>query len=433
MGNQLSKIFETIQKKEKNVILLLILISIIIRIIYSVYFNESLIDKIISDEKRYLDAGIAFSKGNFNPGMFIDDGNKIFLENLVFGPVIPLVIAFFIILFGNPIIPFFIYNLILSSFLIPVMYYLGKYMFGNIYAWFWAVYATLFYESIRFVPHLYKEITIFLLFPLMILFLYMGYKSENPLKYLILSLLSFSLLIHTDERFIIYIYVFIIAIFLYNKINVRKKLIYSVISLIFLIITMLPWSIYLYTIHNQVVILTPRTTVFTSKFYGSDLMPYLSNHINLDNIGNKEKFARDGSGKNIAKELGIQLREFTPSEARIKSFIHFWQPMFIKGEITEWGFRGLKFPMHKNITSMIFYGIFLPFYFISIIMLIYKKQFFSILIASIPIVHSILHAYMVWTKDRYRAQVTIFIVIFAIWAIIEIFMYYSRKFKKNIN
>ena len=123
---------------------------------------------------------------------------------------------------------------------------------------------------------------------------------------------------------------------------------------------------------------------------------------------------RNESALAIGAKYGIVPREYTKHEARIRAFINFWQPTYFYPTFIQYGFRFQHWSLKHNLISILFYGIFLPFYFIGFILLFKQKRFLLLLIATIPLIHSLIHAYMIWPLERYRSPVTFIIVMIGI-------------------
>ena len=189
---------------------------------------------------------------------------------------------------------------------------------------------------------------------------------------------------------------------------------------VFVTLLMVPWGIRNFRVFHQIVILTPRTTAITSKLWGENLAKEASHFSDVEaKIGHMQ--SRYKSGIDFGNQYGITPREYGKNESRIFAFFHFWQPTFFKPTFIQYGFRGIKWSLKHNIVSLLFYGIFLPFYIIGMFLLYKRKLFIGLYLAFIPLIHILIHAYMVWPLERYRSPVTFIVVMIGIWAGIEIY------------
>lgn len=406
---------------EKQVLIALFLIAIILRSFFTfITFSGT---EEWTDALAYINYGEQYAQGDWNPTN--SDGSV--QES---GPVIPLLIALFIRLFKDPIIPFFVYNILVTSLLVPVLYYLVKEIFNNKAGWIIALWGVFFVEAFKYSPTVLKEPTLILFVPLTLLFLVKSIKSEKPLKNVFFASLSFAWLIHTDERFFLYFPVFLLFLLL---IKTRPGIQYKPATTwaILVVLLMVPWGIRNYKVFDQLVILTPRTTVFTSKLWGENLAGHAS-HITEDKTRRQIMVKRHTKAMEFGKEHGINPEEYEEIEVKARAFKNFWQPTYFKPTFIQYGYRPMKWSLRHNMASLLFYGIFLPFYIIGLFMIYRRKLYLPLFIGAIPIIHSLLHAYMVWPLERYRTPVTFIVVMIGIWTILELYhLLKSRYFVKS--
>lgn len=96
--------------------LLLFILGIILRCLYTYYVYNNTGTSNWADDWEYLSMGKQIADGNWNP----KEENAGFM---VVGPVIPIVVALFTLVFTEPVIPFFIYNVVVTSLLILVLFF----------------------------------------------------------------------------------------------------------------------------------------------------------------------------------------------------------------------------------------------------------------------------------------------------------------------
>ena len=77
-----------------------------------------------------------------------------------------------------------------------------------------------------------------------------------------------------------------------------------------------------------------------------------------------------------------------------------------------------------------FYGIYLPFYFIGIYFLTKKRNLFGIYLAIIPLFHCVMHVYAILPLERYRSHINFCIILIGIWTIIYLLENYRLNRKK---
>lgn len=249
-------------KNEKHLLIVVFILSIIIRILYLLF-----IEKPYEVHTEYMFLGNLFSNGDFLAKTA--DESKILV-----GSGIPLIYALLKTLFSEPFYSFVIYNLIASSLIVIGLFYLGKELFSNKTGLLLAIWGMIYPESIRYIGGVLKEPTLLTLIPFFILVFVKSLKRYHYLKIMIAAALLFSMLIHIDERFFIYLPLLLIAIYVYKRKELSKKFRIKKLGILFglIIIFMLPWCIRNYLVYNQVVLLTPRTISFTSFFLGWKLL-----------------------------------------------------------------------------------------------------------------------------------------------------------------
>ena len=79
----------------------------------------------------------------------------------------------------------------------------------------------------------------------------------------------------------------------------------------------------------------------------------------------------------------------------------------------------------------LFYGIFLPFYILGIVMVIRNKNNFGIFIASIPLAHCAMHVYVTLALERYRSSINFCIVLIALAYLVSQFEKLHKKNNSN--
>lgn len=410
MKNIFCNFCHTIEANEKRILLIMIVFTMLLRF-FHVYLTYSHYGKTKwSDDYEYLYFGEQIALGNWNADW---PGHLPFMQ---VGPALPSVIAGAIKVFHNPVWPVYIYNIFLTSLVVGVLFYIGKLVFNSKVAWLLAFWGIFYVDYFKYNPHLLKEATTYLFFPMSIYLLFKSYINEHVNKYIITSAISFTWLIHADERYIIYIPIIILS-FLLNKtckfsVSLRNSIFW--LSTVFVLCT--PWTMRNYHVHRQVVLISPRTTAFTSKLWGSNLLKSEFNsesavysHIN-----------RYSNAEELGMPYRVSPRLYGPTERYYRAFINFWQPTYFRPTYIQYGYRFQKWSLRHNILGLVFYGIFLPFYILGFFWLAKEKQWFGICIAVIPIFHSIIHTIMLWPLERYRSPVVFCVVLVALWAIVKL-------------
>lgn len=400
------EILNSVTINEKRFVFFAFTLTFLLRSAYVIFVYINYGEANWNDDRYYLTLGEQLASGNWNPHA----NNEIYMR---VGPWMPLLIAAFIKTFGNPVIPFYLYNVLSASFMVIVLYYLGRDIFGKASGVFLAIWGMLNIEFFRYTPHLLKEPSIYLLVPLT-LYLLIRHLKERNIKYIIWAAISFSVLIHLDERYIFYLPVFPCIILMGKSINIKKKCKATFFWMLTICLLMIPWGIRNYFVYNQVVLISHRTTVFTSKLWGDDFTNF-----KFDDFANQNAqiIKNNTSAANPKKQSNVV-------PLYMRTFINIWQPAFIKSKQVKYSWwdkpREQKWSLLHNVSSIFFYGIFLPFYLIGLIILLQNHSYLVLFVAILPIVHALLHSYLVMPEERYRYAFVFIIVLIGSWVLIEI-------------
>ena len=215
---KIKKLFDKLKSNEKIAILLLVAITFIFRIIIAlISFSENDINS-WADSKEYLWFAQQFVNGNFNPHWEVEN------HGLEVAPFVPSLIAIFIFLFDSPYWPFFVYNCIITSILIYVLYALGKHIFNSYVGYLIALWAMFYTDYFRFNIQLLKEPTVYLFLTLTVLLIILSIKYRERIIYVTMSSITFSVLIHTDERYLFVAPLFLILFIIIKNISLIKRI-----------------------------------------------------------------------------------------------------------------------------------------------------------------------------------------------------------------
>jgi len=433
------KLFDIIKTNEKNAILILVAITFIFRIIIAlISFSEDDINS-WADSKEYLWFAQQFVNGNFNPHWEVEN------HGLEVAPFVPSLIAIFILLFDSPYWPFFLYNCLMTSIVVYVLYLLGKNIFNTYVGYLIAIWGMFYTDYFRFNIQLLKEPTVYLLLPLTLLLIILSIKYRERIIYVIMSSITFSVLIHTDERYLFVAPLFLILFIIIKNISLIKRIKSSLLWLISCTILALPMIIRNYIVYDEIVLISPQTIQITNKFWKSNIKYYslslkdqvihkqmLHEDKTLDPAFYEENFYKFRFNEAIKDKDGKLPYKYGHYEKYFMAFIHYWQPVYFSSSYLFDGFRYQKWSIRHNISSLLFYGIFLPFYFLGIAMVIRNKNNFGIFIASIPIIHCAMHVYVTLALERYRSPINFCIVLIAIAYLVNLFEKYHLKNHTNI-
>lgn len=367
-----------------------------------------------SDAVYYLDIGERFAKGDFFPPL----GQNGFI---VVGPVIPLLVAGAELLTGDPVWPMLILNCLLGALLVYILYGLGARLISNAGGFALSLWSVFNFSLIRYCYQILKEPLVILLLPLIILCLLKAKDMKRPVLNLIISSLAFSVLVHTDERFFVYAPAFLLFILILS--GKKDKLRHAVLWLLVLMLSMVPWTLRNYKQHGELVLLTPRTTAITSKLWGSNFGGMFSE----GTIETKHILGRRDHAIEVGQAYGAIPRRYGKFEKYLKSWQHYWQPSYFKLHFIQYGFRPVKWSLAHNLSSLVFYGLFLPFYLAGFVWAFLKKEWLVTLLALLPLLHGLMHTAMIWSLERYRIPMNFLVALVAMWFVKQMYEIYSKR------
>lgn len=430
MRNILSvvKVFSSFDIKVQ--LLFIFAFSLSFRVIYSYIYLSTFGLETGFDPADY----IYFAKSILKQGWLvleINDSNP-----FVIGPGYPLLIALSHYISSSSPYGFIIaINILLNSLVPVIIYFLGVQIFQNrVIGYISSIWAVFYVHFIRYSPFLAKENIVFFLFPLCILLLLkIKRKQPHPL-YFLGWVVSYTFLIHTDERYFFY-FPFFIGFLLFPKCR-SSDLKNSSILMGGVILLMLPWLYRNYQVYNRPVILTERTTKFTDKMLGykTPANPYRKEKISSynrkylplyeakrDSILTGYQVNRRGIKFIEGMEEGVRQGKipytYSPAQDFWHDFKEMWRPVQFKGEYIANGYRYR--PAWKITSNLIYglqYGLLLPFFVLGVLKIGSLKNwgtgFFLLLLVGI---HTVIHVFLAHGLQRYRVPVDPIIILFAFW------------------
>jgi 4-amino-4-deoxy-L-arabinose transferase-like glycosyltransferase len=415
----------------KKLIFLFFFLSLLLRIVYGLYFFLKYGTSNFADDWAY----IKFAEEMLRQGVFVNDISELTQTKSGITPFYPFIIFLSFKAFGFNYIPLIILNAVFSSLLTVIIYFIGKNLFNEKVGVLSSLWTIVYVNIIRWVPTLLKENLLQLLFALFVLCLII-YLIKNR-SYIMLSLMSlvFALLIHTDERYSVYYIFLALVIFIVKGISFKQKLLSFIYLNILILIFMTPWLIRNYEVYKRPVILSERTAYLTDKFFGYNSGNYFSQEIQisdatLDSIIKGEP-VQDITMYNLIQR-GISYGSYPKKYSKIeKIYIDFkelWRPFRLSDMWVSEGYRPEgKWSFMHNITIIFTYGILLPFFIAGIYYSLKTKNKESLIVLGLVIMHTFIHITFILSQNRYRIPIDIIIIVFSFYGILQLLKYYSIR------
>jgi len=408
----------------RRILILFFLLSLSVRIIFGVYYYLKYGTSNFADDWAY----IKFTEEMLRQGIFVPDISGLTQTKSGITPFYPFLIFLSFKIFGIQYLPLIILNAVFSSFITVIIYYIGKYSFNKNVGILSALWTIFYVNSVRWVPTILKENLIQFLFALFILLLLL-YLTENR-SLIILTVISFifTLLIHTDERYVVYYVVLTTVMFIVKGLNIKQKMLSFVYMNILILLLMLPWLIRNYEVYQRPVILSERTANITDKLFGYKNDNYFSQEIQisdatLDSIV-KGLPVYDMTMYNLIQR-GISYGSYPVRYSNVQKmytdFKELWRPFRFSNMWVSEGFRPEgKWSFSHNISIILTYGLLLPFFLIGLYFCFKERNESLPILFGIVIIHTIIHTAFVLSQNRYRIPIDVIIIVVAFYGLTQL-------------
>jgi len=357
-------------------------------------------------------------------------------------PLYPLFLAMAYLIFGREnFIAVYVIQALVSVCTILLTYRLALGIFGNRTAWIAFFWSGLYGFYIWFARLLLRESIIYFLFILLFYiiyrYLFFNFKDKKSRALCFFMALVYSLLIHTDFRYIYLIVPLALLFFIYMTFlqGVKKFCLF----LFFMILICTPWAIRNYIAYNSFV---PVTTIYLKPGAGFSNFKYLrkvtntrtyNTTRNTDYPSSKEReLIKHGINPNgrTAEEIKAIIKDIYPASTywgRIWfNFRELWRPFMLHAIYKPFTNCGLMYwSLRHNIVSILSYGLLLPFAVTGAILMVVKKDRI-VWVFLIPIFfHTLTHLFS-WGEYRYRIPVDTFVIILGAYSLSSIYTYFSK-------
>ncbi len=425
----------------------LLLFFLLLRIVFELSFGGGEITGDSGSYNNYALSILGQSDWLTNPSFF---GNSR-------EPMYPMFLALVYSLFGkgnfNAV---YIIQAFMSVFTLYYIYRLSTAFFGEKKSILTLVWAGFYISYLRYAGLLLRETMVFFLVisAFYYLWMFISFKKEGHLlrnKYFWLFMFLFTVLIHTDARYLFFIPFLLILFILYLGYN--AGLIRYLWSLLFFVVLLVPWSIRNYVAYDAFVLINSRTLDLREsderkevweKRMNNNLINFgIMTHVNLSDdypSENERALIKAGSNPNnrLDEELHAIRQDIYPDSTFIGRKIYwikeFWRIVRFQGDyfpFPDARFQG-AWSLKHNVSSLLCYGFLLPFAIIGLIVMYNEKNRALLFLAFPIVVQTILHMLM-WSRDRYRMPIDAFIIIIAVYGMFWCLDKYNERKYNAIN
>jgi len=306
---------------------------------------------------------------------------------------------------------------------------------------FWA---GLYFFYIWYTGRILRDTLVFFLLILAFYHIWCFFKNEGEEHFLRSKdlwkfMIVFTILLHTDERYLFYIPFISILFIIYRKnwVGIKQYLWFSGIIILLLI----PWLARNYVAYNGFVLINTRTLDMRQKPI-SEYSKYLSDKKiekkqNKDYPSDEEReLVKKGKNPNSRSSQEIEIIKkniYAPStfiKRKLYRFKEMWIPFRFWSDYEPFPkatFRG-PWSLRHNLLSILFYGTLIPFVFYALFYL-FKLKNKAVWFLIFPIVvHTVLH-FLMWGRERYRLPIDAFIIILGCYGIVACYVLFKNKLK----
>lgn len=416
----------------KKALITIFAVALILRLGFGIYyFNKHGVSD-FDDDWKY----ISYANNIISQGIFVPDISRLPPYSHFIGPGYPLVVAGLFSLFGENYMAVIIMNAIASTGICILIYLLGREIFDRKIALYAAAWSVIYVLFIWRIPRVLKDTWTIFLFTLFIYILVMETKRVGFSIKSIIPIILYSLLIHTDERFLAFLPLILGAFILLDREDRKKGMIKIKVtkaSLFFIgvIILMIPWTIRNYMVYEKPVILTERAALFTDKIFGVDPEKRVSKSMKdlgkfkrplIDSLlaGLEVKSMKGKGVESLKRALrkGITPHQFSIPEKWKTALVEFFRPVRLSGGFISEGYRYRKaWSLRHNLSTGITYGLLLPLLPVGIYLILRNRNSMGIFLIAVILYHTLLHVMVLFSVNRYRLPIDPLIILVSFYGL----------------
>jgi hypothetical protein len=448
MKTTFNKLLNTHISKNDQVIFILLLLFFIIRVLFIIVFSD--FTQFKDREAVGDDYGYSMFALEINNGF-----NWLFFDTKFSGshrePGYPFFVALIYFVFGlNNFLAVYIIQAALSTLMLLYIYKSSLLIFSNnkaaLLALIWGGVTVVY---MRYNGTILRETIIYFLMVLLFYrFLLTARKHLFTVKEILILAILYTLLFHTDGRYLFYAPFLFIIFYLYQKgllLAIKKFFLFA----LFVGLLTIPWGIRNYIAYRDIIIVSRYTISLTGEksyergehfvtksidsLYSTTAFKYNKKYpTEVERLAIK-------SGKNPNNRPAGEIELIKRNEYPAKTYLgrkwffikKMWQPYKFSSNYGSypWALFYKPWSLKHNLSSILNYGILLPFFFFGIFILIKNRNKYWLIIILPIIVHFVLHA-LTFGLQRYRYPIDAFIIIIGTFGIVYVYnLLFIRKSK----
>lgn len=328
-----------------------------------------------------------------------------------------------------------IINAFLSTATIWVVYKISEYILPKSWEVLPAIWAVFYIPYSFYIGKVLKESLLQFLVPFGI---YLLFKLNNKFSISVLILLGFvfAYTIHTDERYLVFFPLYVLA--LIKKNDLQRSIKNGVLFIFCVVIFSSPWFIRNYEVYERPIFITER---FQSPI---DKLLRLNNRLNErnENLHNQRISVKDsllagyspkvssGKLKSVKQAIdhGLIPHDYDLLERFYYNSLGYWSPIRTSEILlgSGWKYKGSR-TLTTNILYTLNYGLLLPFMLVAIYFVWSRKIRALQWLSMYLLTHFSLHVMLIFGSGRYRHPVDFIIIILAFYGLSSITKYMEWK------
>ncbi|MCF8297295.1 MAG: glycosyltransferase family 39 protein [Saprospiraceae bacterium] len=361
-------------------------------------------------------------------------------------PVYPFFLSIIYLIFGvNNFTAVIFFQAILGVLSCVFIFYISKHLFNEKVAFLSLTISTLYLPYLRYTGSILRETMIFFFVVASIYSLLIYIKNPKSFKDLTVASLFYTLLIHTDPRYLFFLPLLIFAYwpFQISRVLIKKYFYYTLL----IIVMSLPWLIRNYIAYDGLVVISSVYLDFRSN-HSRHAQSFMEDSINLSSTENSVHSAKIITNEErllIKKGLNPRNRSLAEIEAVLEDIYppsnYLERRLFMLGEffrVTKFEGNFFPYPSGKfdvwsnkhNLANIFSYGIVLIFTVLALMYLVIKRKWQYLYFIIPIIIQAILHTF-VWSRERYRHPIEFLFIIYASFGIYIIYRMLLSRIKKK--
>lgn len=346
----------------------------------------------------------------------------------------------------------YLFQAIISTLTVYYVFKLSASMFGEKKAFLALVWAGFYFFYIRYDGMILRETLIFFLviFSFFHLWVFLNRKEpshcvKNPNLWGFL--IAFTVLLHTDARYLFYIPFLVILFVIYCDFWIGIKTYSWVLAM--LILLLVPWTIRNYIAYDGIVLINTRTLDARQKNISIRLNTLSAKPLTYivgEDYPSEEERALIKEGKNpnnrSPEEVALIKKDvYAPASfigRKLYQMKEMWLPFRFWSDYAPscLGLPTAKFQkswsLRHNLVSIVFYGTLIPFMFCGLFYL-FQTGNKAVWLLLFPIfVHALLH-FLMFGIDRYRMPVDAFVIILGCYGVVVAYEFIRTRHVSCLN